>query len=232
MTTPRKRASALTGAEQTRYRTGVTQLIESGFYGQLVALHGDMSHDQHGGMGAIGTQRFLPWHRDFLLQLERELQRRDSAASIPYWDWTTQRAVPHWMEDFLPAVPVPGRRNPIQVRRSTGRRGRLPAGWEVETLVRNSAVTYTTFTSVLEGFHNEVHGWVGGAMGSIMVSPADPLFWMHHAQVDRLWSMWQSVAGNARKAPTLRGRDAILDPWTERASDMQSIARLDYSYEP
>jgi len=85
---------------------------------------------------------------------------------------------------------------------------------------------------VLEGFHNEVHGWVGGAMGSIMVSPADPLFWMHHSQVDRLWSMWQSVAGNARKGPTLRWRDAILDPWTERASDMQSIARLDYSYDP
>jgi hypothetical protein len=69
-------------------------------------------------------------------------------------------------------------------------------------------------------------------MGSIMVSPADPLFWMHHAQIDRLWSIWQAVAGNARKGPTLRGRDAILDPWTERASDMQSITRLDYSYEP
>jgi tyrosinase len=136
------------------------------------------------------------------------------------------------MDDFLPTVPVPGRRNPIQVRRSTGRRGRLPAVWEVDSVVSNAGVTFTTFTSVLEGFHNEVHGWVGGAMGSIMVSPADPLFWMHHAQVDRLWSMWQSVRGNSRKGPTLRGRDAILDPWPERASDMQSIRRLDYSYGP
>jgi tyrosinase len=230
MATTRKPASALTSAEQSRYRNGVTQLIESGFYGQLVAIHSDMSHDQHGGMGAIGTERFLPWHRDFLLQLERELQRADPNASIPYWDWSVQRGVPPWMEDFLPTVPVPGRRNPIQVRRSTGRRGRLPAAWEIEALVGNARVTYTTFTSVLEGFHNEVHGWVGGAMGSIMVSPADPLFWMHHAQIDRLWSVWQSVPGNARKAPTLRGADAILDPWRERATDMQSISRLNYSY--
>jgi tyrosinase len=230
MATVRKRASVLTSAEQNLYRNGITQLIDSGFYGQLVALHGDMSHDQHGGMGAIGTQRFLPWHRDFLLQLERELQGLDPVASIPYWDWTAQRGVPPWKDDFLPTVPVPGRRNPIQVRRSIGRRGRLPAGWEVEALIRNSGVNYTTFTSVLEGFHNEVHGWVGGAMGSIMVSPADPLFWMHHAQVDRLWSVWQSMPSNARKAPTLRGRDAILDPWPERASEMQSISRLDYSY--
>ena len=136
------------------------------------------------------------------------------------------------MDDFLPTVPVPGRRNPIQVRRSVGRRGRLPAAWEVEALVRNSAIPYTTFTSVLEGFHNEVHGWVGGAMGSILVSPADPLFWMHHAQIDRLWSMWQAVAGNARKRPNLRGRDAVLDPWTDRAADMQSIAALNYAYGP
>jgi tyrosinase len=232
MATTRTRASTLTAAEQDRYRDGITRLIDDGFYGRLVAVHSDMSHDQHGGMGAIGTERFLPWHRDFLLQLERELQRHDAAASIPYWDWAVDRALPAWMDDVLPTVPVPGRRNPVQVRRSIGRRGRLPAAWEVEALVRNPALDYTTFTSVLEGFHNDVHGWVGGAMGLLSVAPADPLFWMHHAQVDRLWSIWQGVGGNARKRPSLRGRDAILDPWTDRAADMQSIDALNYAYAP
>ena len=33
--------------------------------------------------------------------------------------------------------------------------------------------------------HNTVHGWVGGQMGNYC-SPADPIFWMHHAMIDRL----------------------------------------------
>jgi tyrosinase-like protein len=94
------------------------------------------------------------------------------------------------------------RSGPSASCRSTGRRDRLSAAWEVEALVRNSGVTYTTFTSVLEGFHNEVHGWVGGAMGSIMVSPADPLFWLHHAQISRNEHL-KTVAAAPSVAPTL-----------------------------
>jgi hypothetical protein len=158
MATTRKRSSALTTAEQNRYRDGVTQLIESGFYGQLVAglrpvqrsprdvnqAHAgdllDLRRDRGPAAdslcaesGAWGHEPRSAWRYgrdrdralpaladDFLLQLEGELQRRDSAASIPYWDWTVERAVPSWMQDFLPTVPVPGRRNTVQVRRSTG----------------------------------------------------------------------------------------------------------------
>ena len=43
--------------------------------------------------------------------------------------------------------------------------------------------------------HNGVHVWVGGQMqtGS---SPNDPVFFLHHANVDRLWSMWQARYGS------------------------------------
>jgi tyrosinase len=67
-------------------------------------------------------------------------------------------------------------------------------------------------------------------MGNLMTSPADALFWLHHAQVDRLWSLWQAQAANANKRPTLRGADATLDPWPETEAQMRSIAQLDYSY--
>lgn len=232
MATVRKRASAMSKPEQDRFKTIITQLIDNGAYGQLVAIHADMRHDQHGGMGPVGTERFLPWHRDFLRQLEHGMQDIDAAAFVPYWRWTHDRTVPAWLVNFLPSVSVPGRRNPIQVRRSLGRRGRLPAIWEVDALVRNSALNYTAFTTVLEGFHNEVHDWVGGAMGVISISPADPLFWLHHAQIDRLWSVWQEQPGNADKQPTLAGADTMLDPWGETAADVQAIAPLGYSYGP
>jgi len=228
----RKRASAMSVAEQTRFKNVVTQLIGNGSYGRLVAIHGDMSHDQHGGMGPVGTERFLPWHRDFLLKFEAQMQALDPASFVPYWRWTNERTVPSWLATFLPTVPVPGRRNPVQVRRSLGRRGRLPAIWEVDALVGNPALTYTQFTTLLEGFHNDVHNWVGGTMGVITVSPADPLFWLHHAQIDRLWSRWQAQAANAGKHPTLNGADAVLDPWPETAANVSSIAALGYSYGP
>ncbi|MEH2068977.1 MAG: tyrosinase family protein [Nostoc sp.] len=55
--------------------------------------------------------------------------------------------------------------------------------------------------------HNYIHGLVGGVqidasttpitfkglgtMGNIPSSPYDPVFWLHHANVDRLWAEWQ-----------------------------------------
>lgn len=37
--------------------------------------------------------------------------------------------------------------------------------------------------------HDNVHGGIGGFMGQFL-SPVDPIFWMHHANVDRLWTVW------------------------------------------
>ncbi len=224
----RKRASQLTPAEQQRYVTGVSTLIQNGSYGQLVAIHADMQHMQHGGMGPIGRERFLPWHRDFLRKFEQELQALDAQACVPYWQWTDDRVIPAVVATVLPTVPVPGVRNPIHVHRSLGRRGRLPSTFEVDAVVSHTNLSYSSFTTVLEGFHNDVHNFVGGTMGNIMVSPADPVFWLHHAQIDRLWSIWQTL--NPGKHPTLPGVEDTLDPWSETTGQVQSITQLGYSY--
>lgn len=50
---------------------------------------------------------FLPWHREFLMQLEGALQNIDASVTIPYWDWTQDAALPDpsqspiWADDFL-----------------------------------------------------------------------------------------------------------------------------------
>ncbi len=231
MTTIRKNASSLTATEQARYRKTITQLIKSGAYGALVAIHGDMSHDQHGSMGPIGAERFLPWHRDFLRKLEVQMQAINSKAFIPYWDWTQDRSIPAWMSTFKPVVPVPGKTNPLHVGRSLGKHGRLPAKSEIDALVSHTGLSYDDFTSLLESFHNDVHNWVGGTMANIMISPADPIFWMHHAQIDRVWSLWQAGPSNAGKQPTLSGANAVLDPWNpDSATTVRSIAGLNYAY--
>jgi hypothetical protein len=54
----------------------------------------------------------------------------------------------------------------------------------------NGGNTYLTLRSRTEDLHNLVHRWVGGNMLR-MTSPNDPVFFMHHAQIDRMWSIWQ-----------------------------------------
>lgn len=41
------------------------------------------------------------------------------------------------------------------------------------------------------GIHGGGHFAVGGTMGDFFGSPQDPAFFLHHAQVDRLWAGWQ-----------------------------------------
>lgn len=40
--------------------------------------------------------------------------------------------------------------------------------------------------------HNSGHNFIGGNMSDPMFSPNDPMFWLHHANVDRLWHVWQT----------------------------------------
>jgi tyrosinase len=41
-----------------------------------------------------------------------------------------------------------------------------------------------------------VHVNVGGLMSNISVAAGDPIFFVHHCQIDRLWAAWQAAAGS------------------------------------
>ncbi|KAL4748038.1 hypothetical protein BDW72DRAFT_196173 [Aspergillus terricola var. indicus] len=49
----------------------------------------------------------------------------------------------------------------------------------------------------IEYLHNNVHGWVGGDynghMSQIPVATFDPLFWLHHCNIDRIFALWQAL---------------------------------------
>jgi len=42
--------------------------------------------------------------------------------------------------------------------------------------------------------HNTIHRFVGGDMMT-STSPNDPVFWLHHSNIDRIWSAWQDLHG-------------------------------------
>jgi len=62
-----------------------------------------------------------------------------------------------------------------------------------ETTFRNAisgAIAYTAHRARCEDLHNLVHRYVGGNM-LLATSPNDPIFFLHHANIDRMWSIWQ-----------------------------------------
>ena len=68
------------------------------------------------------------------------------------------------------------------------------------TLSHNTAPSSTTKFSILEGLpHNKVHNYIGGVgplspgpFGNMAnnLSPIDPIFFLHHSNMDRLWDLW------------------------------------------
>lgn len=56
---------------------------------------------------------------------------------------------------------------------------------------------YSQFVFELEvTLHNLVHRWVNGQM-IFRGSPHDPVFWLHHCNIDRLWAVWMRGLPNA-----------------------------------
>ncbi len=87
--------------------------------------------------------------------------------------------------------------------------------------------------------HNRVHVWVGGDMLPSS-SPNDPVFYLNHCNVDRLWEAWLTQHGRsyapAQSAPSaLRGHrindqmDSLISPPMRPAEvlDMRSIYTYD-----
>ncbi|KAF9872934.1 hypothetical protein CkaCkLH20_09444 [Colletotrichum karsti] len=59
--------------------------------------------------------------------------------------------------------------------------------------------TYEDYRWKLEGGpHGIIHSSIGGDM-TPTTSPNEPLFFLHHAQIDRIWSQWQDMDIEARE---------------------------------
>ncbi len=94
--------------------------------------------------------------------------------------------------------------------------------------------------------HNLVHVWIGGDMAPA-TSPNDPVFYLNHCNVDRIWAAWQATPGDRTYLPhdtesaTLfrhRTSDPLLSPFFQRdaagtpwlVSDMFDVSSV-YTYD-
>lgn len=57
----------------------------------------------------------------------------------------------------------------------------------------NNVSGYPGFGQVVEQMHGRMHGVIGGLMGMLFTSSYDPIFFAHHAHVDKIWKDWQDT---------------------------------------
>ena len=173
------------------------------------------------------SAEFLIWHRAYLYNFERILREEagDPTLALPYWDYSKRegRAFPAiFANEFLDGRTP----NPLYDpnRESAFVTGRFDISDEVGE-ARATMAAQTFFSDIgRPGFagdildsrqtqlglieqrpHNDIHIAVGGAIGSVNGAMADiptaafdPVFWVHHANIDRMWAEWSSASGDRK----------------------------------
>lgn len=158
---------------------------------------------------------WLPWHRVYLLYLERIIRKLtgDDKFALPYWNWTTHPAVPDVFWDTSSPLYDPNRGGLTQ----SDQAGASYIGASVVQNILNEP-NFELFasgppptsdlhagpdaTGMLEGTpHNNIHGFCSGPMftgdmGSFH-SPRDAVFYTHHNMLDCLWTHWNIDLNNA-----------------------------------
>jgi tyrosinase len=139
---------------------------------------------------------FFGWHRMYLYYFERVLRwaANDPTLTLPYWDYTNpeQTALPDAFQN--PNSPL------YEWRRSEALNEGLatlnPQITDIDGPL-NTDKSFLQYEGDIEGgVHGNVHCSVGQTcpipvMGLVGVAANDPIFYEHHANIDRMWSCWQ-----------------------------------------
>ncbi len=159
---------------------------------------------QHGGW------RFFPWHRVQLESFEQIIAHLTGHTSfaLPYWDWQQSRFVPESFFDTASPLYINGRALNPTVDVSLARWGRQQRFANLALDSFSTFVGSPRSSGRVENLgHNLIHMIVGGAMSSAENATEDPLFFLHHANVDRVWSTWHN--NSVRPYPSDFSREAI-----------------------
>lgn len=160
-----------------------------------------------------GNWFFLPWHRAYLFYFERICREvtGEQDFALPYWNWQKDREIP---SEFW------GSGNSLNHSpRSAGPTSQALDSWVGPQTMEDifDLTNFEQFASYessaprggtgggygsLEATpHNNIHGFVGGTMGTFM-SPLDPVFWCHHNMIDCCWVEWNINRQNANTNDT------------------------------
>jgi subtilisin family serine protease/outer membrane protein OmpA-like peptidoglycan-associated protein len=156
----------------------------------------------HGGFQATDELFFLPWHRMYVYYFERICRSvlQDDSFTLPYWNYTSgSTRLPAPLRD--PSSPLfSADRNPGPNQGRPIDEGQAPGTVSAQAVLRlrNYAARGSApgFNESLDQRpHGVVHGLVGNnrGMGTVPWAAQDPVFWLHHCNIDRVWASWNAA---------------------------------------
>lgn len=181
--------------------------------------------------------------------------------ALPYWDYDrndSRKLPPAFRAKTAPGIPGP---NPLF---EASRAPNTNAGvafdpsittakfWAKATRFAATGPAGTSFAGPRTGFnhqggpigelegtpHGTIHNAVGGIMMDFNTAAGDPIFWLHHSNIDRLWEVWRTSTGvgkDAKDTPYLGQTFWFLDRTGARVShtptDVVDTKKLGYIYE-
>ena len=82
------------------------------------------------------------------------------------------------------------------------------------------------FSDGFLGLHAAGHFSIGGDAGDIFSSPVDPVFFLHHAMVDRVYWLWQAL--HKEKANTVAGTITLNNNPPSRNTTLEDLIQMNY----
>jgi tyrosinase len=191
-------------------------------YDQYVKMHWDSVSQAH------GLPVFLPWHRKYIHHFELSLKSIDPSVDLPYWDWSLDSQNPEkadiFLSDYLGGTGNKASDNcvdtgvaanwNVKYPSSDARPGSKCLKPEAIATNLNSASSFDQLRVAIEGgSHGAVHQQAGGSCGdmSTMYSPNDPLFFFHHAMVDKIWYTLKLMLGTVGKTNVRHFRQNMME---------------------
>src|SRR5579859_1004661 len=140
-----------------------------------------------------GTDFFWSWHRMYLYWFERIIRKMcgDPCWALPYWNWApgSELQLPAPFRDTTSELYTSNRNTNM----NNGSGSLNPGAIDISSAF--SQLDFLTANSIIQGPHGSVHVEVGGWMGQVQTAAQDPIFYLHHSNVDRLWDLWLAQGG-------------------------------------
>ncbi|KAJ3094160.1 hypothetical protein HDU97_008411 [Phlyctochytrium planicorne] len=177
-------------------------------YDDFAQTHVDNTPNIH------NNAEFLPWHRTYLVFFEVALKDFCGfTGTIPYWNWSLDSQAPEnspiWRADALGGDGDPAKGLCIpdgpfaNIKTAVGKYGCVQRNFDKSTHMNSvfytpeqirgisSVGSYNALRYAVGVPHAVVHNAIGGDMSNVGYSPNDPVFVLHHAFIDKLWTDWQ-----------------------------------------
>jgi hypothetical protein len=188
---------------------------------------------------------FLPWHRLMLSQFEGVIREvlQDDEFSLPYWNPITGNVA----DLTVPAV----FRDPGATLYNGTRWPWVNGGERIDVLYKewinldalNEKIYINSPTGNL-GFnprldqnpHFFTHFALGGDMAEFSTVGGDPMFYLHHANIDRLWESWNRLGNKNPTDPKYLDRKFSYGDRSGKRADLpvsagDRTAQLGYGYD-